>query len=125
MKKSIVLTALLMATGISVSIAGSRVNPARLSGIIPVCSIAEKGDWDFEFSYKVGNVTVRVTGIIYMRGDNGEISGVIFVTITDDNGNTLTWDEPFNIQSANTGPLFQQYPEVGRQFLYDVAHIGH
>lgn len=124
MKKIIVLTAMLIAGTVSISNAGNNMTVARVNCSTLVALTPGQGDWDFEFSYRIGNVTVRVTGIIYMRGDNGEISGVIFITITDENGST-SWEEPFNIHSANTGPLFQQYPEVGQQFLYDVTHIEH
>lgn len=89
-----------------------------------VFAFAKDDGAPFDYSYSMGGCMIRVCGTIDFWDVGGFPHGRRTITVTDDKGNTISWDEPFS-GNQGSGQLNEQYPEVEAQFLESINQIEH
>ena len=75
-----------------------------------------------DYHYEMGGCDIRVCVDFYGIGDDGNVHGVTTITVTDRDGNTLTWNEPFSSKTHDTR-LANEYPEVEQMFQNDIIRL--
>lgn len=88
-----------------------------LAGVLLTLSFSAKAaNGDFDFTEQFGDGTVEYCGQITSWDGYGP-HGTVTITVTDKDGNTLSWDATFSCNDVNTdSPLgnveIAKYPEI-------------
>ena len=121
MKKTFFLTLLLSTFLLSVSVS-VEANNMKQSVTTKTLYGSYVGTGPFDYTYPMAGWIIRVRGTVDFIDPGGFPHGSRTITITDDNGNTLSWDEPFSYSNPNS-PLTIKYPEIEQAFQADISHM--
>ena len=120
MKKIFFLTLLLSTFLLSVSV---EANNMKQSGTTQTLYGSYVGTGPFDYTYPMGGWIIRVRGTVDFIDPGGFPHGTRTITITDENGNTISSvNEPFSYSNPNS-PLTIKYPEIEQAFQADISHM--